>query len=132
MRILYFLARSAPKTPVQRIGAVLMGLNTLLCTAVILMTITEASSYAWTGLGVAGSVVGISIIFLLLPIGIAHVSAAIFPQILDHIGRKPNRGRAELHEHFANRFRDLYLVLGWLALIGAVMLLSYMLAFLLL
>ncbi|MBL3704501.1 hypothetical protein GI582_17525 [Sulfitobacter sp. BDSS02] len=122
-RILSFWARTAPKTPMQRIGAVLMGVNTVLCTSIILMTIADASANAWTGSGIAGSVVGIGVILLLLPIGLAHMLAAFLPYIFD-----PWRRIDEVKVYFADRIRDMYLVFGWFALVGAVVLLAYLLS----
>ena len=127
-RILSFWARTAPKTPMQRIGAVLMGVNTVLCTSIILMTIADASANAWTGSGIAGSVVGIGVILLLLPIGLAHMLAAFLPCVFDPWRRKPNGRIDEVKVYFADRIRDMYLVFGWVALVGATVLLAYLLS----
>ncbi|OWU75180.1 hypothetical protein ATO1_18465 [Phaeobacter sp. 22II1-1F12B] len=112
----------------QRIGAVLMGVNTVLCTSIILMTIADASANAWTGSGIAGSVVGIGVILLLLPIGLAHMLAAFLPCVFDPWRRKPNGRIDEVKVYFADRIRDMYLVFGWVALVGATVLLAYLLS----
>ena len=60
-----------------------MSINSLLSSAIILMTITGAYSEVWTISGVTASAVGVGIIVLFLPIGMAHGMAAVAPQILD-------------------------------------------------
>jgi hypothetical protein len=127
-RILPFWASTAPKTPMERIGALLMGIATIFSTAFILMTIANASINAWTSSGVAGSAFGICIILMLLPIGLAHLLAALLPHIFDPWLRKPIGRIEEVNARMADRIRDMYLVMGWFALIGAVALLVYYLA----
>ena len=112
----------------ERIGALLMGIATIFSTAIILMTIANASINAWTSPGVAGSAFGICVILLLLPIGLAHLLAAFLPHIFDPWLRKPIGRIEEVKARMADRIRDMYIVMGWFASIGAVSLLVYLLA----
>jgi len=89
----------------QRFGAGLMAINSIFCTIIIVMAIINALSDAWTLSGVLSSAVGLSVIALLLPVGIAHGLAAVFPRIFEAWNDKPI-------DH-ADSMRDLYLVLGW-------------------
>ena len=127
-RILSFWARTAPKTPMERIGALLMGIVIILTTAIILMTMYNASTNAWTSSGVAGSAFGIFIILLVLPISLAHFLAAFLPHIFDPWLRKPIGRIDEVKAQIADRMRNMYLVTGWFALIGTIALLVYLLA----
>lgn len=127
-RLLSFWARTAPQTPVQRVGAFLMASNAVFCTIIILMVIISASAETWTFAGVLGSAIGLVVILGLLPIGIAHGLAACFPRLLKPWRREPN-GRSEQKKlHFSDKLKDLYLVVGWFVSIGAILLLLCLVA----
>ena len=125
--ILSFWARTAPKTPMQRVGAIVMSINSMLCSAIVLMTIAGAYSGVWTTSGVTASAFGIGVVLLLLPTCMAHGLAAVAPQILDPWRRDPNSRMEELRMLFADRVRGMYLVVGWFAAICTVVLMNYFL-----
>ncbi len=127
-RLLSFWARTAPETPMQRVGALLMALNAVFCTIIILMVIVSASANTWTCAGLLGSVFGLSVILLVLPVGIAHGLAACFPRILKPWRREPNGRLEEIKLHSSAKMRDIYLVVGWSVSIGAILLLLYLAA----
>ena len=126
-RVLSFWARTAPRTPIQRVGAAIIGINSILCSAIVLVTIVDAYSVDWTTSGVTSSAFGVGVVLLLLPIGIAHGLAAVFPQVLDPWKPDPNEKMEKLKRPFADRVRDMYLVVGWFTLICIVALLVYFL-----
>ncbi|MGX9357468.1 hypothetical protein ACS3SW_20495 [Roseobacteraceae bacterium S113] len=99
-----------------------MAINSIFCTIIIVMTIMNASSDAWTLSGVLGSAVGLSVIALLLPVGMAHGLAAVFPRIFEAWNDKPIDHADAVRVLFSDRLRDLYLVLGWGFFIGTVVL----------
>jgi hypothetical protein len=126
-RVFSFWARTAPDTPMQRIGALLMGGNLVLCSAVIVITIANASASAWTVAGVTSGAFGLGIVLLLLPTGMAHGLAAVFPQVFEP-WRCEAIGRSKrLKKQFSDGVKDMYLVVGWFASIGIVVLLTYLL-----
>ncbi|WP_416368565.1 hypothetical protein [Tritonibacter mobilis] len=102
-----------------------MSINSILCSAIVLMTIANAYSDVWTTSGVTASAFGVGVVLLLLPIGMAHGLAAVAPQILDPWRPDPNSRMEELRMLFADRMRDMYLVVGWFAAICTVTLLIY-------
>jgi len=109
----------------QRVGAIVMSINSVLCSVIVLMTIAGAYSDTWTTLGVTSSAFGVGVILLLLPIGMTHGLAAVVPQILDPWRPDPNSQTEELRTLSADRIKDMYLVVGWFAAICAVVLLIY-------
>lgn len=127
-RLLSFWARTAPETPMQRVGALLMALNAVFCTTVIVSVIVSASANNWTFAGLLASAFGLSVVLLLLPVGIAHGLAACFPGILKPWRQKPNGRLEEIKFHVSDTMRDLYLVVGWCVSIGAILLLLYLVA----
>lgn len=104
-----------------------MSINSILCSAIVLMTIAGVYSDVWTTLGVASSAFGIGVVLLLLPIGMAHGLAAVAPKILDPWRPDPNSRMEELRMLFADEVRDVYLFVGWFAAICTVVLLIYFL-----
>ena len=123
-RVFSFWARTAPNTPMQRIGALLMVGNSVLCSAIIVMTIASASANIWTVAGVTSSAFGLGVILLLLPIGMAHGLAAVFPQVFKPWRREANGQIERSKKQFSDRVKDMYLVVGWFASIGIVVLLT--------
>ncbi|WP_299962259.1 hypothetical protein [uncultured Roseobacter sp.] len=97
-----------------------MAINSTFCTIIIVMTVINASSDAWTLGGVWASAVRLSVIVLLLPFGIAHGLAAVFPRIFEAWNDKPTDHVDGMRVLFSDRLRDLYLVLGWAFLVGTV------------
>ena len=97
-----------------------MGVNSVLCSAIVLMTIADAYSIAWTITGVTSSAFGVGVVALLLPIGIAHGLAAVAPQVLDPWRPDPNEQWKS-----GDRVRNMYLVVGWFTSFCAVALLFY-------
>jgi hypothetical protein len=128
-RVFSFWARTAPDTPMQRIGALLMAGNSVLCSVIIMMTISNASANAWTVVGVTSSAFGLGVILLILPTGMAHGLAAIFPQVLEPWRREAIGRIEQLKKQFSDRVKDMYLVVGWFGSIGIVVLLTYLLTF---
>ncbi|WP_220750756.1 hypothetical protein [Jannaschia sp. AI_61] len=123
--ILRFLAKSSPQTPMQRLGALVVGLNTVLLTVIILSMIGDAFSDTWTRTGVASSIFGLAIILLLLPAGVVHSLAAIFPRLLDRWKSNPNLPLENFRMPFADDLRVLYLAVGWFALLCTLALFIY-------
>lgn len=99
-----------------------MAVNSIFCTIIIVMTILNASSDAWTFSGVLASAFGLSVVMLLLPVGIAHGLAAVFPLVFEAWNDNPTDHVDVVRVLFSDRLRDLYLVLGWGFLIGTVVL----------
>lgn len=112
----------------QRVGAFLMALNAIFCTSIIIGVILSAAVNTWTFKGLLGGAVGLGVIFLVLPVGIAHGLAACFPRILEPWKREPNGRLAETKIHFSDKMRDMYLVVGWFVSIGAVLVTIYLVA----
>jgi len=113
----------------QRLGAGLMAINSIFCTIIIMMTVINASSDTWTFSGVLASTVGLSVVVLLLPVGIAHGLAAVFPRVFEAWHDKPTDDADVLRVLFSDKLRDLYLVLGWAFLIGTVVLMVVLLVY---
>ena len=96
----------------QRVGAILLGINSVLCSAIILRIVTGAVYDAWTTTGVISSAFGLGLVLLLLPTGIAHGLAAVFPQLLDHWMPDPNQPAEQRKLLFENHLRELYVTVG--------------------
>lgn len=111
----------------QRVGALVVSINSILCSAIVLMTIAGACSDEWTISGFASSAFGVGVVLLLLPIGMAHGLAAVAPQILDPWRPDPNSRMEKLRILFADQVRGVYLVVGWFAAICMVVLSIYFL-----
>ncbi|WP_299885940.1 hypothetical protein [uncultured Ruegeria sp.] len=127
-RLLSFWARTAPESPMQRVGAFLMALNAIFCTIIIIGVIFSAAVSTWAFKGLLGGVVGLGVILLLLPVGIAHGLAACFPRLLEPWKREPNGRLEEIKIHFTDKTRDMYHVVGWIVSIGAVLATIYLIA----
>ncbi len=104
-----------------------MANNSIFCTIIIMMTVINASSDAWTLGGVWASAVGLSVIVLLLPVGIVHGLAAVFPRVFEAWNDKPTDHVDVVRVLFSDRLRNLYLVLGWAFLVGTVVLIVVLL-----
>ena len=121
-----FLARTAPETPMQRIGALVMAFITLLGSVVILMTIATAFEVSWSIAGIAASVFGIALMLCLIPVGIAHGLAAVRPQALDAWRLAPKNRVEEMKIHLAERMKEMYSMVGWSAVLIVLALIIYL------
>ena len=104
----------------ERLGAVLMALTSVLGTVVIVKTIANVSSDAWTSIGVLASAFGLSVVALLLPTGIVHGWVAVFPGVLEVWNEEPTDHAATPRDFLSESAREMYHILGWAFLIGAV------------
>lgn len=98
----------------QRVGALLMGINSLFASIIIIVTVQLAWSGTWTASGVWGSVFGFAVILLVLPTGIAHGVVAIFPNALArwHCTSTPLAKRGMF---FFEQLKEMYLGFGQFA-----------------
>ncbi|MEP3633344.1 MAG: hypothetical protein ABJQ23_12220 [Shimia thalassica] len=123
------VAYSAPETPMQRVGAVLMMSNTMLCTAIVAGVIVEAWDKNWTGQGVVTVAFAAVLLASMLPFGVAHTMVVFSSRMLDPWRFEPETQAELIRASLAERMKDMYLVLGWFATIGTVVVLFYAIVF---
>ncbi|WP_226689003.1 hypothetical protein [Ruegeria arenilitoris] len=116
--VLQLLAKTAPETWVQRLGALVFDVCSLGALIVVGSIVFQTWNGPWTMTGLTASVFGLATCSLLTFFGIAHALSALFPKL---IGAKQTRSSLEpfdTGEMNAEKLRFLYQLIGWLTLIG--------------
>lgn len=115
-KLVVAVARSTPETPMQRVGALVIMINTLFCLVFIAVLIQDAWDLTWTASGVGASVFGATALLMMLPFCLAHGVAAVFPRLFKRLQCRPASWEGS-SLFFFEPLRDMYSVVGWFAAI---------------